>query len=234
MLTRDAGYYYYTNSQSSNAIVNTVATKFTNAGLNQLTVSGGTTDDGYFTIPAKLNSFNYYFYGTDYGTNTIGANTSLYWGTNAYLTFGSGSTTYNNFLATTNNGIMMNYSDRVSTGFYCSNVIVSTNPTGYKIINFLYNFTNYNAGIGYELQYRLISPTIANGNQYLELRINIQSINSYNGPTQYSYNLTNKTSWQLTGTYSNFAGLSNTSCVLMSDKNGNNWTFTNNASVNIY
>ena len=229
-LMKNAGYYYYTNSQSSNTlpILSGTATKITD--YNTYTVLSGVSgvDDGWANIPLSAD-MDFYFFNNNYGkVGGVSQNLGINWNTNNVIMFGTqvNTITWN---ANTGRGVLIGNYDRRTNTFYYSTVQNSTSPSGYKIIKcYLFYQNVYNDGVpnGAELQFRLIRGTAANSNQAIEVRINKAA------STAGTFNITNGTTFQNTFGATVPSTL-NTSFVLQGNSTGSTWTFHNGSYVNI-
>jgi hypothetical protein len=183
-------------------------------GLTTLSAVSGQDDSfAYFTVP-----FDFFFFGTNYGN---GNNTGIFWNTNNVLGFGAGNGTIT-WAANTGRGILIGNLDR-RTNTFAFQATAST-AQGYSYTNnvlFAQNIYNDSVPNAIQWQIRLFrSPTI----QYIEVRA---STSPASGGT---WNITNGTAFQ--NTYGAFTNVgANTSFVLQSDGNGNNWQFFNNHRI---
>jgi hypothetical protein len=203
------------------------------------TVLSGITgvDDGFAYIPTD-STFNFNFFGTNYGN---GAAAGIYWNTNNVIGFGTGTNTIQ-WTATTGRGILCgNYDRRCDTNAL---YFPLTSVGNYRILRCQMNFRNvYNAGSANEgrMEVRLIKD--AAGPQYIEFRIfkgsggaNGGAITTAGyGAANNNWNITNATAFQNTfgTTFLSTFPADNTSFVLSSDALGNTWTFRNTSYVNL-
>ncbi len=185
-------------------------------GLTTLSAVSGQDDSfAYFTVP-----FDFFFFGTNYGN---GNNTGIYWNTNNVIGFGPGNGTIT-WLANTGRGILIGNTDRRTNTF--SFQATASNAQGFSYINTVLFAQNiYNDGVPNAIQWQIRlfrSPTI----QYIEVRASTAPA------TGGSWNITNGTTFQ--NTYGAFTNVgANTSFVLQSDGNGNNWQLFNNFRIPI-
>lgn len=189
-------------------------------------------DDAFGYIPTSA-SFPWSFFGSNYGSGTI---SSIYWNTNNVLGFGAGTNTIT-WLANTGRGILFgNFDRRTDANAY---YFPETTSGAYRILKSSYFFRNqYNVGSGGEgqIEIRFIRNTTS-GLQYVETRVYKGSPSVNNGliVNTGAWNITNGTTFQNTfgATFNTTFPAGNTSFVLSSDANGNNWTFSNTAYVNV-
>jgi hypothetical protein len=193
-----------------------------NAGGN-MNESGGVrmgidgVDDGFASIGNV--AFPFFWFGVDYGSSN-----NIQWTTNNVMTFGGGSTQYQNWEPNVRPGVLMGQYDRRTT---YSTQFSPYSSNGYNIKGFIVVQHNYYSGSGgYEIQMdiRLLrGPTY----QYIEIRMANWSAgvagiwNISDGST--FYNPFSATPPVLTGQ----------SVVLRGDLNGYNWQAFNNSYVNL-
>ncbi len=215
---------------SDPAIVSGNATTNMNTtGFTQLAGVAG-VDDGFAYIPTDT-SFSFFFFGSDYGKNNVSS--GIYWNTNNVIGFGTGTNTIT-WAANTGRGVLIGNSDRRTNTFWYSPMTTSGTSQITECLLFFQN--RYNDGVANSGQYR-IRLIRSSTKQYIEVRIFKGSggANSGNISTTGQWNITNGTIFQGTygSTFNTTFPADNTSFVLSSDINGNNWTFTNTAYVNI-
>lgn len=194
---------------SGNGAANTSVT-----GLTTMTAVSG-VDDGFGTLPVP---FDFFFFGTNYGN---GNNGGMYWNTNNVIGFGTGNGTIT-WVANTGRGVLIGNTDRRTNTF--SYAATKSTASGYDYINTVLFAQNiYNDGVPNAIQWqiRLFRGTTI---QYIEVRA--RTAPSTGG----TWNITNGTTFQ--NTYSSFTNVTaNSSFVLQSDTNGNNWQFFNNYNI---
>jgi hypothetical protein len=218
-----------TQGTDPSIISGNATTNMSTTGFTQLTAVAG-VDDGFAYIPTDA-SFNFFFFGTDYGKNNVV--NGIYWNTNNVVGFGTGVNTIT-WVANTGRGVLIGNADRRTNQFWYSPMTTSGTS---KITQFLLFFQNiYNDGVTNAGQYR-IRLIRSSTKQYIEVRIFKGSGGANSGTisTTGQWNITNGTTFQGTygSTFNSTFPADNTSFVLSSDINGNNWTFTNTAYVNI-
>jgi len=203
-------------------------TTMSTTGFTQITGLAG-QDDLAANIPTNA-SFNFNFFGTNYGLANANG---IYWSSNNVIGFGTANATIS-WAANTGVGVLLGNMDRRCSTFWYSPMTTSGSA---QITTLLASFQNvYNAGSANEgqMQIRLIRSSTK---QYIEVRVykGRGTANAGAISTAGAWNLTNGTTFQGTfGTTFNSAfPADNTSFVLSSDLNGNTWTFTNTAYVSI-
>ncbi len=204
-------------------------TNMNTTGFTQLSAVAG-VDDTFAYIPTDA-LFNFFFFGTDYGKNNVSS--GIYWNTNNVIGFGAGTNTIT-WAANTGRGVLIGNTDRRTNTFWYSPMTTSGTS---KITQFLLFFQNiYSDGVANAGQYR-VRLIRSSTKQYIEVRIFKGSGGANSGTiaTTGQWNITNGTAFQGTygSTFNTTFPADNTSFVLSSDINGNNWTFTNTAYVNI-
>ena len=213
-----------------------------------------TLDDGRVPIPMSSMEFN--FFGTNYSN-------SLYWSSNNALLFGTQSTPQLDIDITRNAipSILLGNYDRLLKTFYYSNSSNSNYSITTLLITFYNYYTDSVSASTYQYKIRLIKENTGNKNQFVEVYVissppspgYSSAAISYpsgtdasgnpmdsNGNTMDStknspYNITNGTVFlnPCGTTFSTVSPSTNTSFVFSSDYTGSNWTFTNNAHVNV-
>ncbi len=220
--------WYATQSKYSIVIPLNATTSMDATGATAIPSVTG-QDDAFGPIPT-VSGFNFFFFGTDYGNNTTNG---IYWNTNNVIGFGPGVNTIT-WSATTGRGILLGNADRrTNTAYYFPIQTVGS----YKILRCLMSFQNfYNIGSANEgqLAVRFVRGAAA---QYIEVRIfkGRPSINGGGIGTAGNWNITNGLTFQNTfGTiFNSFFPEGNTSFVLTSSLNGDTWTVTSPAHLNI-
>jgi hypothetical protein len=203
-------------------------TTMSTTGFTQIIGLTG-VDDNAANIPTNA-SFNFNFFGTNYGlANTNG----IYWSSNNVLGFGSANATIN-WSANTGRGILLGNRDRRCTTCWYSPMTTSGTS---QIMSILASFQNYySAGSANEgqMQIRLIRSSTK---QYIEVRVYKGSGGANGGAitTTGTWNLTDNTTFQGTfgSTFNTTFPADNTSFVLSSDLAGNTWTFSASSYVGI-
>ncbi len=214
---------------SDPAIISGNATTTMNTtGFTQITGLAG-VDDNAANIPTNA-SFNFNFFGTNYGLANANG---IYWSTNNALGFGTADATIT-WVANTGRGVLLGNMDRRCSSFWYSPMTTSGTS---QITTLLASFQNYfNTGSANEgqMQIRLIRSSTR---QYIEVRV-YKGRGTANGgaiSTAGAWNLTNGTTFQGTfgSTFNTAFPADNTSFVLSSDLNGNSWTFSAASYVGI-
>ncbi len=216
-------------SGSDPAIISgNATTTMSTTGFTQITALTS-ADDSAVNIPTNA-SFNFSFFGTNYGLANANG---IYWSSNNVIGFGTANATIT-WVASTGVGVLLGNMDRRCSTFWYSPMTTSGSA---QITTLLASFQNvYNQGLANEgqMQIRLIRSSTK---QYIEVRVykGRGTANAGAITTAGAWNLTNGTTFQGTfGTTFNSAfPADNTSFVLSSDLNGNTWTFTNTAYVSI-
>lgn len=173
--------------------------------------------DEYFTQNIPIN-MPFFFFGQNYGNNAL---TGIKYDNNSGFVFGTQSTSSGWPVA--QKGISLGTlltSFQSVNSLYISPVIVE-GTTSY--IRFALNKQDYQFEQSVTWEIRLFRTST---NQYVEVCMN----DVYTNDTGF-YNISNGTSFQ--NTFGSYVPLANTSFVLQSDLNGNNWVFFNNSYVNI-
>lgn len=213
-----------------------------------------TLDDGRVPIPMSSMEFN--FFGTNYSD-------SLYWSSNNALLFGTQSTPQLDIDITRNAipSILLGNYDRLLKTFYYSNSSNSNYSITTLLITFYNYYIDSVSASTYEYKIRLIKENTGNQKQFVEVyvissppspgyssaAISYPSGTDASGSPQDSngntidstknspYNITNGTVFlnPCGTTFSTVSPSANTSFVFSSDYTGSNWTFTNNAHVNV-
>jgi hypothetical protein len=209
-----------------------------------------TTDDGNVNIPMGGMSFN--FFGVDYGTAG-----TIFWNSNNALIFGVISdtaviTTSNNISSTLNplKAILLGNYDRQLISIYRQ---LYTSGL-YSVVSLVVTFADYFSAISptYVYQVRLIS---GNSKQWIEVSVissppspgyssaittypsgAVDTNNNAIDATKNSpYNITNAGAFlnPCGSTYSLVSPPAGTTFVFQSDSTGTNWSFTNNAHVEV-
>lgn len=245
-------------SASTSGLTQIDFTGIFDAGYGSQAPIAGVIDDGFVPIPTTGLNFN--FFGTDYAAaNQISwsSNNALIFG----ATPGPGTVSYSANTAPAI--LLGNYDRLVSGLYYSNNTSSDTNFTISTILvtfaNYYTDSTNLTAGT---TRIRLIKEVSGQKRQWVEVSVigapaspgysnnplvsypsgtNIggQPIDS-NGNTidttkDSPFNITDGTSFlnPLGALYSESSPANGTSFILQSDELGNNWTFTNNAYVNL-
>uniref|UniRef100_A0A6C0DP29 Uncharacterized protein n=1 Tax=viral metagenome TaxID=1070528 RepID=A0A6C0DP29_9ZZZZ len=213
---------------SGNALTSMISTGAT----IMATITG--VDDQTAPLPTDA-TFNFSFFGSNYGAGATG-NNGIYWSTNNVVGFGVPSNT-TSWSATTGRGVLLGQYDRRTDAYACYFPIATSG--NYKILRFQAWFRNYySAGVANEggIEVRLAKNTI-NGNQYIETRVYKGSGGARSGAiaTVGQFNITDQVSYKGTfgSTFASTFPADNTSFVLSSDANGSNWTFSNTSYLNI-
>jgi hypothetical protein len=215
----------------------------------------GTLDDAFIPIPMGDMVFN--FFGTNY-------NSSIKWNSNNALVFGTGFSPHLvSISATTAKSLLLGNYDRLCTGLYYSNTVISD----CSITTIIVTFTDYYIVTlpeypTYKYQIRLIKENTGSQRQYIEVCIitsppspgyssnlsvtypsgqdgsgtPIDSDGYYIDATKNSsYNITNGVEFlNPCGTlFQTASPPAGSSFVFSSDSTGTNWTFTNNSYVNV-
>lgn len=203
-------------------------TTMSTTGFTEIT-SLATRDDFAANIPTNA-SFNFNFFGTNYGLANANG---IYWSSNNALGFGTSNATIT-WAANTGVGVLLGNMDRRCSTFWYSPMTTSGTS---QITTLLASFQNYfNTGSANEgqMQIRLIRSSTK---QYIEVRVYKGSGGANSGAisTVGAWNITNGTAFQGTfgSTFSTTFPADNTSFVLSSDLNGNTWTFSPTSYVGI-
>jgi hypothetical protein len=181
-------------------------------GGTRLSLTG--SDDGYAGIGTV---FPFFWFGTDWGSGN-----NIQWCTNNVMTFGGGSTQYQNWIPSTGKGVLMGQLDRLTN--WCTQFPPSTS-NGYNIKRFIVNQRSwYNTpGSDIQMEIRLIRGPAY---QYIEIRM------AYWIGAGGIWNISDGTSF-----YNPFSGAppvgSGASVVLRGNLLGNNWVAYNNYYMNL-
>lgn len=188
------------------------AANLTTTGLTVLSGVSG-VDDGFGIIPV---GFPFYFYGTDYGSNT----NKVFWCTNNVIHFNAGTNTIG-WTATTGRGILIGNADRRTNTLYYSGTL--TNGTFQYVNLVLYAQNIYSDGVPNAIQWQM---RIVRGSSFQYVEVRTATAPSSAG----TWNITNGTTFQ--NTFTGFTNATATkSFVLRSDLLGNNWTLYNDNSL---
>lgn len=173
--------------------------------------------DAYFENNIPIN-MPYFFFGQNYGNNAL---TGIKYDNNSGFVFGtqSGGTGWPVAQKGISLGTLLTSFQSVNS-LYISPVIVE-GSTSY--IRFALNKQNYQFEQSVNWEIRLFRTST---NQYVEVCMN----EVYTDNTGF-YNISNGTTFQ--NTFGSYVPVANTSFVLQSDLNGNNWSFFNNSYINI-
>lgn len=193
--------------------------KTANIDFAPYTSSMTMVDDSYLRIGMN---FTFNFFGTDYGSNN-----NIFWNTNGALTFGSGSTTYNEWGTGHPIGFLLGQTDRYLNYIYLINTYTSGSYNVKRIVIFAVDYTDRNVSSTWEI--RLIrGPDY----QYIELSMNTMSFRAgyywcgnYGGFFDVFGNGAAKYPANPIGAGESF--------VLRSNLNGDTWTYFRNHRVNI-
>ena len=162
--------------------------------------------------------FQFFWFGTDWGSGN-----NIQWCTNNVVTFGGGSSQYQNWSPGTGKGVLMGQSDRLTNW---STQFAPTSSNGYNIKRFIVNQRNYYSTPGSEIQMEirlLRGPAY----QYIEIRMA-----NWTAGTGGIWNISDGGSF-----YNPFSGAppvgTGASIVLRGSLTGTNWVAYNNHYMNL-
>lgn len=174
----------------------------------------GSTDDSSAAIPG----YQFNFLGISYNGN-------IFLGSNNYLTFGGGSSTYSGFSGSNPPfpGILFGATDRFVN--WCNYSTFSTNSNGTQIGRIILNTSDYaNRGLNLQVEILLIRNT-STPFQFIQFNCAFSNVS---GGLWYAKN----SSSNISVTNLNIGGFTTgQSFVFRSDASGNNWEFFNQSRV---